>query len=127
MPLIAPDTSQAIDMTPILPGTYRARVQEIGFELSKKGNPMVVVKFGVTVDDKVRSRNSYLVITGEGAGGFDQLLRSCHFVTEADAYRAGGKEPFDTDKLLGQELLVVIDTQQYEGSPRDFIKTFLAA
>lgn len=144
MPLIQPDTSAAVDLsTPIAPGTYPAKITEAKTQLSKeKKNLMVVPKFAIAVDDKTpRTRTSYLVIAGEGSYGFDQLLRACHFDDLADAYKDPSVTPkpdFDTDTLIGQELMVVVDAEyqqpkDQQGNPvgepqiRDRIKTFLKA
>lgn len=145
MPVIQPDTSEALDMSPIEPGTYKAKVTEVKTQNSKGSGgkqsvPMIVPKFNVTVDGKDRARISYLVIQGPGSGGFDQLLRACHMDELADQYKDPGQPnpPFDTDTLINQELNVVIDTQLYqkldgsgnpvgEGEKRDYIKTFLRA
>jgi uncharacterized protein DUF669 len=129
MPLITPDTSQVEKQGPIEPGTYPAKITDVGFENSKSsGNPMIVVKHDVTVGDSVRPRTAYLVITGKGAYGFDQLLRATGFDKVADEYSDANvttKTPFDTDQLIGQELNVVIESDSYQGQLRDKIRSFL--
>lgn len=129
MPVIQPDTSAAQDMGAIEPGTYAAKIVACDYKMSKSGNPMIVPKFDVTVDGKTRSRSSYLVVTGEGAFGFDQLLRATGFGAMADQYRDPSQPnpPFDTDNLIGQELNVVISTEIYNGEKRDAIKGYLKA
>lgn len=129
MPVIQPDTSAAQDMGPIEPGTYHAQIVACDFKQSKQGNPMIVPKFDVTVDGKKRSRTAYLVVTGEGAFGFDQLLRACGFQQLADQYRDPNQPnpPFDTDSLVGQELNVVVSSEIYQGEKRDAIKGYLKA
>lgn len=130
MPIINPDTSEAVDMSAIEPGTYPAKIVEVASQVSKQGNPMIVPKFQVTVDGKRRIRKSYLVITGEGAYGFDQLLRATGFSDIADQYKnpsVNPKPPFDTDSLIGQELMVKIDSEMYENELRDQIKGYLPA
>lgn len=130
-PIINPDTSNIQDMGPIAAGTYGAEIQKVDFDTSKKsGNPMIVVTFGVEVDGKVRSRKSYLVITGEGAYGFDQLLRATGFEDLADQYKNKDIQPkpdFDTDSLVGQRVNVVIEPNVYNNELRDQIKSFLKA
>lgn len=131
MPIIQPDTSQAEDMSPIEPGTYRAKVVSCESKNSKeKGTPMIVPKFEVTVNgsDKPRKRQAYLVITGPGAGGFDQLLRATGFGKLADQLKDPAvqpKPPFDTDQLVGQECQVVVEEELYNNEKRDRIKSFL--
>lgn len=128
MPVVNPDTSAAQEMSAIEPGTYKARIADVEFKTSKSaGNPMIVPKIMVNVDGKERPRSAYLVITGEGAYGFDQLLRATGFDELADKYKnkEGEKPEFDTDELIGQELNVVIEADTYNGQLRDKIKSFL--
>ena len=115
-------------MSPIEPGTYPAKCTNVEFGLSKKGNPMITPTIEVIVNGKARTRKAFLVTSGEGAMGFDQLLRACGFEDLADKYRDPSVQPkpdFDTDQLIGQEFEVVIDQQLYEGQKRDFIQTYL--
>lgn len=128
MPVVNPDTSQAVEMTAIPPGTYQAKIVDCTFETSKSGgNPMIVPKFEVMVDGKVRTRKAYLVITGEGAYGFDSLLRATGFTDIADQFKVeGGEKPgFDTDQLIGQEVNLVIEADTYNNQLRDKIKSYL--
>lgn len=132
MPLIKPDTSAAQGMGTIEPNTYPAKITGVEFSTSKKGNPMIVPTFEISVGAETRTRKSYLVITGEGAYGFEQLLRACHFDAQADAYAdksvpLADKPEFNTDDLIGQELNVVIDHQSYNGELRDYIRNYLRA
>lgn len=129
MPTINPDTSAAQEMSAIEPGTYRAKIVSVEFKMSKSGNPMIVPKFELDVEGKKRNRQSYLVISGEGAYGFDQLLRACGFADLADQYKDPNQAnpPFDTDDLVGSELEVVVDTDMYNGEKRDNIKKYLRA
>lgn len=129
MPVVQPDTSQAEDLSPIEPNTYPARIVECAFEKSKEKNtPMIVPKFKVKVGEKERTRQSYLVIAGPGAWNFDQLLRACHMDELANKYRdpaVSPKPPFDTDSLINQELLVVVEEELYKGQKRDRINGYL--
>lgn len=128
MPLIQPDTSAAADFGPIEPGTYKAKIAEVESGTSKSsGNPMLTVHFEVDVAGKTRTRKAYLVITGEGAYGFDQLLRACGFNEDADNFKAGKGGSFDTDNLVGQEVNVVVESDTYQGQLRDKIQSYLAA
>lgn len=129
MPIINPDTSNALEMGAIAPGTYPAEIAAVEFKSSKAGNPMIVVDFSVDVEGTKRPRKGYLVITGEGANGFDQLLRATGFEKIADQYKSktGAKPSFDTDQLIGQHLNVVIEPNLYQGEMRDQIKSFLKA
>ncbi len=147
MPVLKPDLTEMVDLSPIAPGTYKAKITEAPTKQSKgdsaKGKKsvwMVVPKFEITVDgaDKPRTRTAYLPVEGAGTYGFDQLLRACHFDDLADQYKDPSQPnpDFDTDQLIGQELQVVIDSEIYQptdgagnpqGEPRlqDKIKTFL--
>lgn len=130
MPLINPDTTQMLEMGAIDPGTYKAEIAAVEFKSSKAGNPMIVVDFQVEVNGTKRPRKAYLVITGEGAYNFDQLLRATGFTTLADQYKDKNVQPkpsFDTDMLVGQSLNVVIEPNLYNNEMRDQIKGFLSA
>lgn len=136
MPIINPDTTQAKDFSPLDPGTYQAKIVAVESKKSKKNNPMIVPTLAITVPGRTdaREKQAFLVITGEGAYGFDQLLRSAGFADIADKYRdpsVSPKPPFDTDALIGRSVQVVIETQMYDkgdgsgAKPTDAIKTFL--
>lgn len=126
MPLITPDLSD-LDK-PIEPGTYHARIASVDYQNAKtSGNPMIVPTFKVTVGDKERTRKAYLVITGNGAFNFEQLLRACRFDDYADKLKNGTKEPFDTDQLVDQELQIVVDSDTYNGQITDKIVKYLKA
>lgn len=131
MPIINPDTSNMLDMSAIPAGTYPGEIAKADYETSKSsGNPMIVVTTNVEVEGKQRPRKSYLVISGEGAYGFDQLLRACGFSQLADAYKDPNVQPkpdFDTDQLIGQRVNVIIEPDTYNGQLRDKIKGFLPA
>lgn len=123
MPIITPDLSDV--NKPIDPGTYPGKVDSVDFKTSNSGNPMIVAKFEIEANDKTYYRNSYMVITGAGAFNFESLLRACGFHDEANAMKSGNPPSFDTDKLVGQEVLVVIDADTYNGAITDKIKSFL--
>lgn len=129
MPLIQPDLSE-VDK-PLDPGTYKAKIASVDYKTSKAGNPMIVVKFEIGVETpkgtKVRTRQAYLVITGDGAFNFEQLLRACHFDDVANALKSGAGPSFDTDELLGQEVNLVIESDVYNGNPTDKITAYLKA
>lgn len=124
MAIIQPDLSEV--NKPIDPGTYAGKITAVDFKTSKANNPMIVVKFDVDVNGKNKVRSAHLVITGETAFGFEQLLRATHFGDVANSLKKGGK-PFDTDQLVGQELQLVIDSDTYNGQLTDRIKSFLPA
>lgn len=128
MPIINPDTSEVKELLPLEPGVYPAKVAATEFKTSKSGNPMLVVTFEVTArDGTARKRNAYLVITGEGAYGFDSLLRACGFDDYADRLKAGSKEPFDTDNLVGIGLEVQVEQEAYNGRMMDSVRGYMKA
>ncbi len=117
MPILNPDTSDAEDFsTPIEPNTYPARIVACDAGKSKAGNQKVMPKFKISVGDTTRTRTAHLNISGEGAIGFDQLLRAVDMDELADAYKdkqLNPKPPFDTNSLIGCELLVVVEENLY--------------
>lgn len=130
MPVIQPDTSAQVDMSPIEPGTYRAKIVSVDAGVSKAGNPKIDVHLEVTANGKVRPRTASLVTSGEGSWGFDQLLRATKFTQLADQYKDPSVNPkpgFDTDKLVGQEVNVVITEDVWQGNKRDKITGYLPA
>lgn len=132
MPIINPDTTEAIEMGPIEPGTYPAEIKAVDFQMSKNGNPMIVTSFDVTVEQgkKPRPRKAWIVITGPGSYNFDQLLRATGFDSLADQYKdpEQANPEFDTDNLIGQHLQLVIDNRLDEqGNKRDEIKAYMRA
>lgn len=130
MGIIQPDTSAALDMSAIEPGTYMAKIVAADTGVSAKGAGKVVPKFEVMVNGKARKREAHLVISGPGSGSFDQLLRACGFVELADQYKDPTFQPkpeFDTDSFVGCEVQVVIGEEIYNGEKRDRITGFLRA
>lgn len=130
MPIITPDTTEQLDFSPLEPGTYPATVTKVEADTSKKGNPMLVVYFSVEKAPGVTvPRKSWLVTSGEGTSGFDQLLRATGFADLADVYKdkSASKPAFDTDDLINQQVLVVVEQSEYNKQLRDQIKTYLKA
>lgn len=130
MPIITPDTTEQLDFSPLEPGTYPATVTKVEADTSKKGNPMLVVYFSVEKAPGVTvQRKSWLVTSGEGTSGFDQLLRATGFADLADVYKdkSASKPAFDTDDLINQQVLVIVEQSEYNGQLRDQIKTYLKA
>jgi len=136
MPLITPDTGEAQDYsTPVKPGTYKSKILDVDFKTSDAGNPMIVPRFEFNEGDKRRVRKAFLVINGEGAYGFDQLLRAAGFGQLADIYKdkaipANQKPPFNTDDLVGKEVQIIVEEQIIQKGPNagkksDGIKSYL--
>lgn len=130
-PLLNPDTSEQLDLSPIAAGTYPCKIVKTEIGTSKtSGNPKVVAHLEVEVNGKPRPRQAHMVISGKGSGTFDGCLRSCGFVAEADAFKDPSVQPkpqFDSDQLVGKACLVIIEEQIYEGNKSDQIKGFLPA
>lgn len=132
MPLIQPDTSQMVDLSPSKPGTYRARISEVGAQVSKTkvvdgkqrgGNQMIIPDFefdaprldgGNNGEPRRVVRRSFITVTGAGSFNFDQLLRCTGFEEVAEQIKANpGAVPFDTDALKGKEVMVVVKNEMY--------------
>jgi hypothetical protein len=117
MAVLQPDTSQAEDFSkPIPPNTYPAHIIACEAGKSKAGNQKIMPKFKINVNGETRTRTAHLNITGEGAIGFDQLLRAAKMTELADAYRDKQlvkKPSFDTAQLVGVDLMVVIGPNLY--------------
>ena len=124
MPIIEPDLSQ-IQSNVIDPGSYPAKITSAEPGISSSNNPKVVVKFDVDVGGKTYHRQSHIVTSGAGAFNFESLLRAVHMGDIADRLRAGEKVPFDTDSLIGQQLIVVVEASIYNNMPSDQIKSYL--
>lgn len=130
-PIVNPDTSEATELGAIPAGTYPAIIVSCEFTTSKAaGNPMIVPTFEVLAEGKKRKRSDYCVISGEGSGKFDQLLRCTGFEDIANKLRdktipKSEKPQFDTDNLINQELMVVIEPDTYKGELKDKIRSYL--
>ena len=131
MPILTPDTSEQLDLSPIPAGVYPADITKTEAGISKSsGAPKLVAGLSVTVDGKKKPRTAHLVISGPGSGTFDQLLRAAGMEELADAYKNPAvqpKPPFDTDSLVGKTVNVIIEEQIYNGQKGDQIRGFLKA
>ncbi len=133
--MLQPDTAEGVDlMAPIEPGTYQATITAAVPSTSKKGAPMLEVKVDVNVNGKTKKRTGYIVVSGPGAAGFDQLLRATHNDSLADIYKDGSvsadmKPGFDEQTLVGQSVMLVIDSQLDKNTQqqRDNIRSWLKA
>lgn len=133
--MLQPDTAEGVDLlAPIEPGTYPAEITAALPKTSKKGGSMLEVKVTVNVQGKEKKRTGYVMVAGPGAASFDQLLRATHNDQLADVYKdatvpSAEKPGFDEQTLVGQQVMVVIDSQinQNDGTPRDNIKSWLKA
>lgn len=140
MPILTPDTSEMEDFRPSVPGTYRARITKCGSQATKAkgdkpgGKPMAVPTFqfeAPALEDQGSgprkvNRQSFLMISGGGSFGFDQLLRAIGEGSLADQVKANpGRVPVDTAIFENKEVQVVIANSLYEGKLQDSISSFL--
>lgn len=121
-PIIHVDLSQINQ--PMDPGTYPATIVSADGGVSKAGGPKVVVKLEVVANGKTHTRQVHQSITGEGAFGFDRMLRACKLNDAADQFKKAPGD-FNTDVLIGQKLLVCVEADTYNGAPSDKINGFL--
>lgn len=127
MPMIQPDLS---DVGPIEAGTYKARIDSVTPGISKAGNPKLDIQFSIsTGGEKPKVRKVGMPYSGAGAFGFAALLRACNMDELANAYQSKDavKPPFDTDSLVGQELMVTVEAAMYNDQPTDQIAGYLRA
>jgi Protein of unknown function (DUF669) len=103
--IVAPDFSEAVELTPIQPGVYKTRIVDVEQKTSRKGDAYLQWKlqiFGATGEfskfNNLHVRNTTM-LTGKGAGRLKEL-----------ALAALGKvpAPFDTNEFIGRELLATI-------------------
>src|SRR3990167_8154293 len=126
MAIIEPDLSE---IGSIEAGTYKAEIEKAEVGVAKSsGKGKVVVQFGVDVGGKKKTRSVHLPYDGAGAFGFDSLLRACHFDEIANGLKskdAAQRPKFDTDQLVAQHLMVVIEADTYNGQITDKIVGYL--
>lgn len=127
MPMIQPDLS---DVGPIEAGTYKARIDSCAPGVSKAGNPKLDIQFSIfTGGEKPKTRKIGMPYSGAGAFGFASLLRACHMAELANAYQSKDdvKPAFDTDSLVGQELMVTVEADTWNDQLTDKITGYLTA
>lgn len=130
-PMLQPDTSEQLDMSPVPAGVYPAAITKTEVGTAKaSGAPKLVAHLSLTVPGRTGNvpRQAHLVISGQGSGGFDSLLRASGFEAEADAYKNPAISPkpaFDSDSLIGKTVNVIVEEQIYNNEKRDQIKGFL--
>lgn len=126
MPIIEPDLSEAEQLGAHEPGTYKGSIETVEVTKGKeKGTPMIVVNLACQDGDgKIFHRKTWIVTSGAGAGNFEQLLRACNLEDVADSLRTS-KAPFNTDVLVGQQVNVIMDNEEYKGRMQDRVTGFL--
>ena len=121
-PVIQPDFSEALDLSPIEPGTYPAKVIHFKPGVSKKGNPQLEGDVELVVDRKTRGRKVWWNTTGKGSGSLQQYLRA---IGRVDLTAPGSS--FDPDEIINVEFLAIVDSTEFEGQTRDQIVNCLKA
>lgn len=127
MPMIQPDLT---DVGPIEAGTYKARIDSATPGVSKAGNAKLDIQFSIfTGGEKPKVRKVGMPYTGAGAFTFAGLLRACNMDDLANAYMSkdAAHPPFDSDALVGQELMVVIEPDTWNDQITDKIASYLRA
>ena len=115
MPRVSPDFSEALDLSPLPPGTYKVRLTDVESKTSKAGNHYLNWKL-TTFGSENSSTNNRVIFystmtSGKGAGSLKALL----------AATGKGTGEFDTEELLGKEVRVtVIQGRDQDGNPSDF-------
>lgn len=122
---IQPDFTEALDSVP--PGKYPARIVEIKFDdttggpfisKSEKQTPYIKVVYEIFNSEtaaKVNGRKIWdnLMLQGPGAGRLKAVVAAAGLDTTA-----GG---FDTDDLLGKEVLITcVEKKDQNGNPSSF-------
>ncbi len=105
---------------PIPPGHYNAEVFEAITSTSKSNNPMIVLTVRLT-DDPYEGRRltSYYPILENSLWKLKNLLISCGFSEE----ELSGEEEFDPALLVGEEVMVEVTSEVYDGKERNGVKT----
>lgn len=104
--LVTPNFDEAVEMKPLLPGIYSARVIKHESTHSKKGDPMIkwtMVIFGATGDMKSandREISAYTMMTGKGAGKLRDMLKATGLPYDGS--------PFDPDEASGKEVQITL-------------------
>jgi hypothetical protein len=125
--MIDPDLS---DIGAIEAGTYNAEILSATPGIAKSsGAPKLQVDFGVDYNGVNKKRSVHLPLKGAGAFGFNSLLRATGFAAYADSLKAkdGVKTGFDETSLIGQHLMVTIESDIYNGEVTDKITGYLPA
>lgn len=110
MALIQPDFSEAVENLP--EGEYAVRISDVEMKDSKAGNKYLnwsMETFGKD-DDRLNGRKIFHTtpIAGKGAGILKAFVKACGM--EAT-------NSFDTDELMGRELVVVLKNNPERAFP----------
>lgn len=110
MPVIYPNTSDMQTFTLLPVGQHPAEITAVEQAVGKeKGTPYLKVTVAVQHEGKSVRRYANVMTSGAASGQFDRLLRAAGLDDEAERVQSsGGQYPFDTDKLVGQRVGVVV-------------------
>ncbi len=121
MAMLNLDFSAVQSRDPLEPGWYLARIAQIDEKTTTTGKPMLAVQYEVTAteDGEVVPGNRKVfenwVLTSEAMWKIKQVFSALGMPTEAIV-------DIDTDDLLGQELMLKIIQDTYQGDIRNYIK-----
>ena len=124
MQMIRPDFSEAIDMSPIPPGKYRARIINAEYKVSKKsGDPYLNWKLEVSEPETKQTGKEFYHITmikGKGTGVLKQFV-SAVLNEEVDF----SNFEFDPSDFYGRELMVTLQKKvDQEGKESKYPEVF---
>lgn len=120
--LITPDLSEAVELTPVPPGTYSARVTGLEAKNSKAIPSTPYIKWELTLfgaEGELAKFNNWKVYTntmlaGKGAG----MLKSFYKACKKEEFAGGA---FDFSTLVGSEIQVTLaEGQPYNGEPSKY-------
>lgn len=123
MALIKPDFSEVSEISAVQPGTYNARIINAEAQTSKAGGAMINWKLELFGNPEINGRTvfSRTMVSGKGAFRLQELYKAALGQTLEGA--------FDTDDLLGKELIVtLVPGKSQDGSPSNYpdVKSFTA-
>lgn len=115
--LINPDFSQAVELEDLPPGTYKVRVVGCELKQTQKGETRLMWKLQ-TFGSETATWNNRVIWHGTMTGGKGAGFLKA-FVKAATGEDSVGS--FDTDQLMGRELLVTTTVgKNQDGSPSGF-------
>ena len=104
----------------IEPGKYAARIDKVETKISKQPDhkEMLAVTFTLTAEPNI-GRKVWANIMTQAAS-----LWKLKQLAEACGIDMAGRQDFDSDELLGQELGITVVDETYEGVKRSKVQSF---
>jgi len=127
MPILTPNLSEIETREPLEDGAYPGTVAQVDLGTSTKGNPQLIVDVKVVHNGKNYSLRTWVQTQGKAAFQFEQFLRACGLGAMADAYKKGDTSPFDTDSVVGANVLINVKQEMYNDEVRNKIASFAKA